>query len=129
MHLDHFALWTTDIERLKTFYATYFDATAGAKYLNPTRGFESYFLSFAGGARLEIMTQPSVAGERPSQGAPAPGYAHLAIAVGSVEQVDALTETLRAAGHVIAGAPRWTGDGYYESVVLDPDGNVIELTV
>lgn len=129
MHLDHFALWTTDIERLKTFYATYFDATAGDKYINPTRGFESYFLSFAGGARLEIMTQPSVAGERPSQGAPAPGYAHLAIAVGSVEQVDALTERLRAAGHVVAGEPRWTGDGYYESVVLDPDGNVIELTV
>lgn len=128
MHLDHFALWTTDLERLKAFYVTYFGATAGEKYVNPTRGFESYFLSFAGGARLEIMTQPSVASERPL-GAPAAGYAHLAIAVGSVERVEALTETLRSAGFTIAGAPRWTGDGYYESVVLDPDGNVIELTV
>lgn len=129
MHLDHFALWTTDLERLKAFYATYFGATAGDKYVNPTRGFESYFLSFAGGARLEIMTQPGVASECTDQGAPAAGYAHLAIAVGSVERVDSLTETLRAAGHVIAGEPRWTGDGYYESVVLDPDGNLIELTV
>jgi lactoylglutathione lyase len=25
--------------------------------------------------------------------------------------------------------PRRTGDGYYESVVLDPEGNRLELTV
>ncbi len=129
MHLDHFALWTTDLERLKAFYATYFGATTGEKYVNARRSFASYFLSFADGARLEIMAQHDVARRPAAQGAPQAGYAHLAIALGSVERVDALTETLRTAGFVIAGAPRWTGDGYYESVVLDPDGNLIELTV
>ena len=29
----------------------------------------------------------------------------------------------------IEGEPRTTGDGYYESVVLDPEGNRIEITV
>jgi lactoylglutathione lyase len=28
---------------------------------------------------------------------------------------------------VVVGAPRKTGDGYYESVVLDPDGNVVQI--
>lgn len=129
MHLDHFALWTANLERMKTFYEVYFGAAAGEKYINARRGFASYFLSFADGARLEIMAQHDVARTPNQEAAPQPGYAHLAIALGSVEKVDALTETLRAAGYTIAGTPRWTGDGYYESVVLDPDGNSIELTV
>ena len=129
MHLDHFALWTTNLEQLKAFYVAHFGATAGAKYVNTRRGFESYFLSFEGGARLEIMMQPDVGAGHAGRAAPLAGYAHLAIAVGSVEEVDVLTESLRAAGHIVASEPRWTGDGYYESVVLDPDGNQIELTV
>jgi len=55
--------------------------------------------------------------------------AHLAISVGSKEKVDELTEKLRADGYTVAGNPRLTGDGYYESVVFDPEGNRIEITV
>lgn len=54
---------------------------------------------------------------------------HLAISTGSEEKVNALVDTLRADGHKIVGNPRTTGDGYYEAVVLDPEGNLIEVTV
>lgn len=127
MRLDHVAVWTPDLERLRRFYETFFGAQAGAKYRNPRTQFESYFLQFAGGARLEIMSAPDA--QLPDPAAPRAGYAHLAVAVGSTAQVEALTATLRAAGYAVLSGPRRTGDGYYESVVLDPDGNRVEITV
>jgi lactoylglutathione lyase len=54
--------------------------------------------------------------------------AHLAISLGSALAVDALTHRLRSDGFPVLDGPRRTGDGYYESVVLDPDGNRVELT-
>ena len=57
------------------------------------------------------------------------GLTHLALAVGSEAAVDALTQRLRADGFAAIDGPRRTGDGYYESVVLDPDGNRVEITV
>jgi lactoylglutathione lyase len=42
--------------------------------------------------------------------------------------VDELTERLREHGVAVIDGPRRTGDGYHESVVLDPEGNRIELT-
>ncbi len=127
MRLEHVAVWTQDLEPLKDFYTTYFGARAGAKYVNAAKGFESYFLSFETGARLEIMRRTDVAAAE-GDGPPRVGLAHFAIAVGSEAAVDALTERLRAAGIRVAGAPRRTGDGYYESLVLDPDGNPVEIT-
>jgi lactoylglutathione lyase len=126
VRIEHVAVWTADLERLREFYVAHFGATAGPRYENPGKGFASYFLSFAGGTRLELMT---VAGLPESAGGgPRPGYAHLALAVGSEAALDALTERLRAAGVPVADGPRRTGDGYYESVVLDPDGNRVEIT-
>lgn len=55
------------------------------------------------------------------------GYIHIAISVESKEKVNSLTELLRADGYVIIGEPRTTGDGCYESVILDPDGNRVEI--
>jgi lactoylglutathione lyase len=129
MHIDHIAIWTTDLERLKHFYARFFGATAGDKYVNARRGFESYFLTFDSGARLELMHIAGLPAAQRDHTAPVAGYAHLAIALGSTARVDALTAELRAAGFIVLGEPRWTGDGYYESVILDPDGNQLELTV
>jgi lactoylglutathione lyase len=57
------------------------------------------------------------------------GLIHFAISVGSEQNVDALTSRLRADGFLILTGPRHTGDGYYESIVLDPDGNRVEITV
>lgn len=126
MHIEHIAIWTQDLERLKAFYETHFGAAANNKYINPTKGFASYFLTFAGGARLELMTKEGLGD---AAAVPAPGYAHFALATGSVEAVNTLTEQLRAAAVPVVDGPRWTGDGYYESVILDPDGNRVEITV
>jgi lactoylglutathione lyase len=126
MHLEHAAIWTLDLEPLKAFYETYFEGQAGQKYTNPAKGFASYFLTFASGARLELMQRTALA---PPMLEPAVGLAHLAFAVGSGERVEALTERLRQGGYPVEDGPRWTGDGYYESVILDPDGNRIEITI
>ena len=127
MRLEHLAVWTHDLERLRAFYERHFGARAGDRYASATRpGFASYFLEFPdGGARLELMTLPAL-GDGGAH--PAAGYAHLALTVGSPAAVDALTERLRAVGVPILSEPRRTGDGYYESVIEDPDGNAIEIT-
>jgi lactoylglutathione lyase len=129
MHIEHLAIWTSDLERLKAFYEKYFQATVGAKYVNPAHQFESYFLSFATGPRLEIMRMPTVPPSKNDVEAQFTGYIHLAISVGSMAKVDVLTAHLRADGYRVLDGPRTTGDGYYESVVLDPDGNRVEITV
>lgn len=56
------------------------------------------------------------------------GYAHLAMPLGGEAGVDKLTAEMAAAGIYVESSPQQTGDGYYESVVLDPDGNRVELT-
>lgn len=127
--IEHAALWTRDLERSRSFYERYFDAQAGARYVNEQKQFTSYFLSFASGARLELMHTPTVEAVLPAEDAEWQGYAHVAFSVGSEQKVDALTKRLRDDGYEVVGEPRRTGDGYYESVVLDPDGNRVEITV
>jgi lactoylglutathione lyase len=128
MRIDHIALWTADLERCKRFYAGYFGATAGAEYVNPVKGFTSCFLSFSGGTRIELMHSSRLSPMAIEPGAQRMGLTHFAISVGSVEAVDALTRKLRDDGIAILDGPRRTGDGYYESVALDPDGNRVEIT-
>ena len=126
--LEHMALWASDIEKLKTFYQTYFAAQANVKYINEQKQFQSYFLQFASGARLELMQCPDVAPfHRERSGQEFMGYAHLAFSVGSENGVNKLTERLIADGYERLDGPRRTGDGYYESVILDPEGNRIEI--
>jgi lactoylglutathione lyase len=129
VHIEHVALWTRDLERLKAFYETYFQARAGDKYVNPDKQFESYFLTFSSGARLELMRMPTIPESLNDVEAQFTGYIHLALSVGSRKQVDDLTARLREDGYRVVDGPRQTGDGYYESCILDPDGNRIEITV
>lgn len=130
MKIEHVALWANDIEQLKTFYETYFKAQANAKYTNERTHYQSYFLTFASGARLELMQRPDISAlDRASSAQEFSGYAHLAMAVGSEAAVDELTQRLESDGYERLSGPRRTGDGYYESVVLDPEGNRIEITV
>lgn len=126
--IEHVALWTDDIERCTAFYTGYFGASAGAPYRNAAKGFESRFLSFGdGGARIEVMRTATLAPQAIAAGAQRMGLTHLALALGSERAVDELTARLRADGYPVLDGPRRTGDGYYESVVLDPDGNRIEI--
>lgn len=129
MKIEHIAIWVNDIEAMRLFYIKYFGAISNTKYINPVKKFQSYFLSFSnGGARIEIMHKEGIgAGNNGMQ--QVTGLTHFAISAGSREYVDALTERLRADGYTIAGEPRTTGDGYYESVVLDPEENSIEITI
>ena len=126
--IEHVALWTEDIERLVAFYSTYFAATAGAGYINSAKGFESRFLSFEGGARIELMKTTTLSLAKHIAGTQRMGLTHLAITVSSENLVNTLTERLHHDGYEVVDGPRRTGDGYYESVVLDPDGNRIEIT-
>ncbi len=129
MKIDHLAIWVDDLEGMRAFYTTYFGATAGDRYHNPIKQFTSYFLSFGPHtARLELMHRPDVVDSSLSRGA-VKGITHVAFSVGSKEAVDILTNRLRAEGYTIFSEARTTGDGYYESVVLDPEGNHLELTV
>ncbi|MBC1424200.1 glyoxalase/bleomycin resistance/extradiol dioxygenase family protein [Listeria seeligeri] len=125
MKIEHIALWTSDLEKMKDFYVTYFGATANDLYENKTKGFSSYFLSFETGARLELMKRTDVSEEVTEEKL---GWAHIAVAAESKKAVEELTEKLRASGFEVVGEARTTGDGYYESVVLDPEGNRIEIT-
>lgn len=129
MKIEHIAIWARDLEKLKSFYERYFGARAGTKYVNPKKEFESYFLSFEDGSRLELMHMPSIPASTNNIHKQFTGLVHFAISTGSKEKVDALTQQLISDGFEILDGPRFTGDGYYESVVLDPEGNRIELTI
>ena len=129
MHIEHVAIWTRSLEGLKSFYEVYFQARSGDKYVNPDKGFESYFLTFDSGARLELMSMPGILISQNDPPQQFMGLIHLAFSVGSEAEVDALTARLRSHGHHVLDGPRRTGDGYYESTVLDPEGNRIEITV
>jgi len=129
MKLEHIAIWTTQLEALKDFYITYFHGVAGPKYRNEKKQFESYFLSFQGGARLEIMQMPSVqSGQVNHPAGQRVGLTHIAFEVESRNKVDGTHHTLLADGLPIVDGPRVTGDGYYEFTTLDPDGNRVEVT-
>lgn len=124
MKLHHIAIWTFRLEELRVFYLRYFGGKSNEKYINPTKGFESYFITFEGGISLELMSRTDVQNVEPEENRR--GLTHLAFSLPSKEEVLRLTELLRADGYRIAGEPRTSGDGYFESVVLDPDGNRIE---
>jgi len=126
--IEHIALWVQDLEAMAAFYAQTFGGTPGPLYRNEAKGFASRFVALEGGARLELMSTQTLAPVPHAPGAQRMGLTHLAIALGSEAAVDALTAQLRAAGHPVLDGPRRTGDGYYESVVLDPEGNRLELT-
>ena len=127
MKIEHIAMYVSDLERTKTFFTQYFGAVSNKLYHNKKTGFRSYFLTFADGARLEIMNRPYMEDFGKAQART--GFIHLAFSTGSKEAVDSLTERLKSDGYTVLSGPRTTGDGYYESCVLDREGNQIEITV
>ena len=124
MYIDHIAIWTNDLERLKDFYLRHFDCKVSDKYDNIKNKFSSYFLSFQDGARIEIMKRYDINEMLNKERI---GLAHFAIVVGTKDEVDKFTKSLEQSGVIIYSYPRTTGDGYYESIILDPDNNKIEL--
>lgn len=127
MKIEHIAMYAVNLEEMRDFFVTYFGAAASDEYQNKDTGFRSYFLSFQDGARLEIMNKPEM--QDGEKSLVRTGYIHMALSVGSRERVDEITQILRADGFSVISGPRTTGDGYYESAVIGPEGNQIEITV
>ncbi|MGN0412867.1 MAG: VOC family protein [Lachnospiraceae bacterium] len=143
MKVEHVAMYVKDLEKAREFFVKYFGAVSNAGYHNERTGFRSYFLELDEGARIEIMNKPGldklnkagndtmdektnkIQGEEKDK----LGYAHIAFSVGSREKVDELTQQMREDGYHVVSGPRTTGDGYYESCILDLEGNRIEITV
>lgn len=126
MRIEHVAIWVNDLEGMREFYETYFNCKSNIKYHNSEKKFESYFLTFDSGTRLEIMRKAGI--DKQNRGDTI-GWAHIAISLGSRESVNQMTAKLKNDGYLHISGPRITGDGYYESVIEDPEGNLIELTV
>ncbi|MCR5791885.1 MAG: VOC family protein [Lachnospiraceae bacterium] len=124
MSIEHMAMYVQDLEMARDFFEKYFHAVAGTKYRNPEKEFSSYFLTFEGGSRLEIMNKTNLAPGLPGI---RPGFAHIAFSVGSKENVDQLTKRFQEDGYEVSSGPRVTGDGYYESTIVGLEGNLIEI--
>lgn len=128
MRIDHIAIWTKNLEVLKDFYVKFFNGTANEKYINPKTRFESYFVSFDSGARIEIMSRPDIPDNENDALKQYMGIIHFAFEVSSKEEVDQKAGELKNAGFEILRGPRTTGDGFYEFETLDPDKNRLEVT-
>lgn len=129
MEIAHIAIWTTDLEKVKSFYLRYFKCRASPKYENKDKRFESYFIDFDGNCKIELMRRADIKQKENESGEQHLGLIHFAISVGSEEAVNAITESIKKEGHKVVSSPRNTGDGYYESCVLDPEGNRVEITI
>ena len=129
MKIEHVAIWTKDIDKVCEFYRKYFGGVVQPLYHNPTKQFTSRFVTFDDGARLEVMHRPDIEETAAMFHVEHCGLTHLSFSVSSKEDVDRLTQKMSEDGITIVGEPRTTGDGYYESVVLDPEGNRIEITI
>lgn len=126
MKIAHVALWTQDVEAQVGFWQRYFNGVAGELYVSSNRpGFVSRFVRLAAGPTLELMCVPDLLPA--GKGEERVGWAHIALSLGSEAQVDALAQRAQQEG-ILQAAPRWTGDGFYEAIIRDPDGNAIEIT-
>ena len=126
MKIEHVAMYVNDLESMKNFFIKYFGAKSNDGYHNPAKKFRSYFLTFDGETRLEIMNKAEMVDG--VKNLTRTGFIHIAFSVGSKEKVDALTAQLKSDGYEVISGPRTTGDGYYESCIVDIEGNQIEIT-
>ena len=128
MKLEHIAIWTDNVELLRNYYVSFFDGQSNEMYINPKTQFQSYFISFESGARLEIMSMPNIPDNaNDTINAQHKGIIHIAFSVATKQEVDAKAALLQANGFELLNGPRVTGDGYYEFVTLDPDKNRLEV--
>lgn len=128
MKIEHIAIWTHNLEELKDYYCRYFGGSSNSKYINEKKQFQSYFIRFASGTRLELMSRADIIDQpKSSSDQMHTGYTHFAFGVETMEEVDNKARELAAEGFPILSGPRITGDGYYEFETIDPDGNRLEV--
>ena len=125
--IEHIALATDDVECLRDFYRQ-LGAAASPPCIDPGTGLRMCVLDCCG-VRLELVERPG--GREGAAGEVlAPGLMHLGFALGSADAVDEVSCIIATAGHRVLERPHRAGElGRYESIVLDPDGNRVKLTV
>lgn len=129
MTIDHVAIWTTQLEKMKDYYVRYFNGIANNKYSNNENQYESYFVSFDSGSRIELMQKPGIPENlNDSVEKQYLGLIHLAFGVENMDLVNRKSTELVHDGYKILRGPRKTGDGYWEFETLDPDNNRIEVS-
>lgn len=124
MKIEHIAIWVNNIDEMIDFYTHFFNGIAGNRYHNVLKGFESCFVSFEKGPRIELMKQKDVVSDQMPVHT---GYAHISFQLGSRSEVDTFIRNLLKNNVPVVDGPRVTGDGYYEAVILDPEKNRIEI--
>ena len=129
MTIDHVAIWTTQLEKMKDYYVRYFNGIANNKYRNNENQYESYFVSFDSGSRIELMQKPGIPENlNDTVEKQYLGIIHLAFGLKNMDLVNQKLKELAGDGYKILRGPRKTGDGYWEFETLDPDNNRIEVS-
>ncbi len=126
MKMDHVALVTDDIEKLKDFYVRYFGGVAEDKWTDGT--VELYFIEFDNGTQIELEKRNNPS-RHDIDRENSFGIAHLAFQVETKEELHKVTEQMIADGVPLRGGPIAYGTDFYESSFWDPDGNVVEIAV
>jgi lactoylglutathione lyase len=128
MTIDHVAIWTPRLEQLKDFYVRYFNGRSNEKYSNSETLFESYFVTFDSGTRIEIMHKPGIPENlNDPVNKQHNGLIHIAFGMETMKEVSDKALELAKDGFKIIRGPRRTGDGYWEFETTDPDNNRIEV--
>lgn len=126
--LEHVALVTNDMERLRDFYVRHFGGTA-EHWGSENSAHRLCFISFGEGTTRLELESGTPAGVIEGDREKVVGIAHLAFQVDSKEELHEKTRELAEAGHPQRTPPTAYGTEFYESSFWDPDGNIVELTV
>ena len=126
MKIAYVSMYVNDLEKMKEFFVKYFKATVTDKYENFQTGYTYCYLKFDEGSRLSLVSGSNIV-DRPKQ-ENLRGLNRFAIAVDSKETVQSITDQLANDGYQVVNGFRMNGYGEYESRILDPEGNEIEIT-
>lgn len=125
MKLNNVGMFVKDLDAVVNFFVDYFDAKVHYQEEDES-GFKEVILKFndsADGAKLEIMTKPSVVDDK--KDANRTGYAHVCIKVDSREKLDECIEKIHAAGYEVQYEPATNGGKEIRAITIED--NVIEI--
>ena len=125
MNIATVSMNVVDLDKVKDFYVKYFNAKIDDKYENFRTGYTYCFLSFDEGARLLLVSSSNIAEQKKQNNVA--GFSRLSIAVDGADKVQELATQIARDGFQVVSGFRMNGYGEYESRVLDPEENEIEI--
>ena len=128
MYFGHVAMYTHDLDTMVDFYCKYFDGKIIYQDSNDHQ--DSVYVGFDQDCYLELMNKPAVEPSLYAPGEEREGLTHIAINVEGSAKVRELTARLEQDGYTVVVQPTNYGKiRFYESCILDPDGNRVEICV